>query len=70
MKPLRKVLYAGAALLSLAIIGTIAQPRLLATVRAALVEIVVPSNPFFALMTLSGTGSQSCLLYTSPIPRD
>jgi len=45
--------------LSLALIGTLAAPNLVAAVRATLVEIVVPSNPYFGLMTLTGTVSQS-----------
>lgn len=59
MKPLKRVLYAGAGLLSLAFIGTLAAPKVRAAARAALVEIVIPSTPFYGSMSLSGFGSQS-----------
>lgn len=54
-----KALYAGAGLLSLALIGALAAPKVVAAARAALVEIVIPSTPFFGSMSLSGFGSQS-----------
>lgn len=59
MKSFNKVLCAGAAVSSLALIGAVCAPKLVAAVRATLVEIVVPSNPYFGLMTLNGTASQS-----------
>lgn len=59
MKLLNRALYAGAGLLSLALIGALAAPKVVAAARAALVEIVIPSTPFFGSMSLSGFSSQS-----------
>jgi hypothetical protein len=59
MNSIRKALYTGAGLLSLAMIGTYIAPKVQAAVRAALVEQAIPNNPYYGLMTLSGTGSQS-----------
>jgi hypothetical protein len=59
MNPLKKILYAGAGMLSLALIGTLAAPKVTAAARAALVEIVIPSTPFYGSMSLSGFGAQS-----------
>jgi len=55
----RRIVYAGAGLLSLALIGTVAAPKVAAAVKAAFVEVVIPSNPFFGRMQLSGYGAQS-----------
>jgi hypothetical protein len=59
MKLLNRALYAGAGVLSLALIGALAAPKVVAAARAALVEIVIPSTPFFGSMSLTGFASQS-----------
>jgi hypothetical protein len=59
MNLLKKTMYATAGLLSLALIGSLAAPKAVAAVRAALVEIVIPSNPFYGFMNLSGFSPQS-----------
>lgn len=55
----KKALYAGAGVLSLAFIGALTAPKITAAARAALVEVVMPSTPFYARMQLSGAASQS-----------
>ena len=47
------ILYAAGAFLTLAFAGIFAAPKVAAAIRATFVEIVVPSNPFYAVMNLT-----------------
>ena len=59
----KTILYAAGAFFSLAFVGALVGPRVSAAVRAALVEVVMPSNPFFDRLVLS---PQNFLMSTGP----
>ncbi len=63
MKLNKTILYAAGAFFSLAFVGAFVGPRVSAAVRAALVEVVMPSNPFFDRLVLS---PQNFLMSTGP----
>ena len=59
MKVLKSVLCAATGLGALAIIGTVTAPRIVAAIKAAYVEVVIPGRPFSDFVTVtnnSGNG--------------
>jgi hypothetical protein len=63
MKLNKTILYAAGGLLTLTFAGIFAAPKVSAAIRAAFVEVVIPSNPFFDRLVLS---PQNNLLSTGP----
>jgi hypothetical protein len=63
MKLNKTILYATGAFATLAFAGIFASPKVSAAIRATFVEVVVPSNPFFARMVLS---PQNILMSAGP----
>ena len=55
MKLPKLVLYAAGGFVTLAAISTLAAPKLLAAVRATLVEVVIPSRPYNQTVTFSSS---------------
>jgi hypothetical protein len=51
MKPNKTILYAAGAFLTLALAGIFVAPRVSAAIRATFVEVVVPSTPFYGVMS-------------------
>jgi hypothetical protein len=52
MKLIKLVLYAAGAVIIMAVVGTLAAPKLAATIRGAFVEVVIPSRPFYDSMSV------------------
>lgn len=52
MKLIKFVLYAAGAVIITAAVGSLAAPKLAAAIRAAFVEVVIPSKPFYESMTI------------------
>jgi hypothetical protein len=48
-----RIIFAGGAMLALAVIATVASPKLSAAIKAAFVEVVIPSHPFAGSAVLS-----------------
>jgi hypothetical protein len=55
MKLIKLVLYAAAAVIITAAVGSFAAPKLAAAIRAAFVEVVIPSKPFYDSMSVVNT---------------
>jgi len=59
MKLNKTILWAVGGFITLAAIGTLSAPRLSAAIKAAFVEVVIPSKPFFDTMFLANNNPQS-----------
>ena len=59
MKLRYKLLYSALGAGALLMIGAIAAPKLHAAVKAALVEVVIPSKPFFTELSVTGSAASS-----------